>query len=554
MRKELLFSFCWLFGIGAQALPAWSNPGDSVVVVYNQQMAESKKLAEYYAQVRHVPAEQVIGLNLPVTETISRKDYQQELQEPLLKTLESKKLFVFTATTNTGSGEDHPPTLFRLTDARIRYAVLCYGVPVRILKDTNLVEKGENKVRPELRRNEAAVDSELALLPLSKSGYALFGAQNNPFYGATNTAMMNPTNGVLMVARLDGPSPTIARGLVDKAIQAEKDGLWGRAYFDARGLTNGTYKLGDEWIRGSAAICRRLGFETVLDDKPETFSAAFPMSQIAFYAGWYDANVSGPFIRPKVEFMPGAFAYHLHSFSAHSIRTPSQYWVGPLLEKGATATMGCVDEPYLEGTPNLYFFFVRLLQRFTFGEAAYASQVILSWQTTFVGDPLYCPFATPAQERHAELLRRHCKLIEWSYLRAIDSNEAMGTPVPELIHYLENLDETKRSAVLEEKLGTMYHGQGKAAKAIEAFTAALKLDPTPQQQIRLMLDLSQWLTAAKKEDEACALLQQFTHKFTDYPDLATIKERIQTLGRTLNKPAGSLNRSTADTQASPATR
>ena len=45
------------------------------------------------------------------------------------------------------------------------------------------------------------------------------------------------------------------------------------------------------------------------------------MSQIAIYCGWYDENVSGPFTLPKVEFMPGAFAYHLHSFSAATLRS-----------------------------------------------------------------------------------------------------------------------------------------------------------------------------------------------------------------------------------------
>src|SRR5207247_11155568 len=66
-----------------------------------------------------------------------------------------------------------------------------------------------------------------------------------PIYAAS----LHPTNGILMVTRLDGPTAAIARGLVDKAIQAETDGLWGRAYFDVRGLTNGSYKLGDDWIR-----------------------------------------------------------------------------------------------------------------------------------------------------------------------------------------------------------------------------------------------------------------------------------------------------------------
>ena len=50
------------------------------------------------------------------------------------------------------------------------------------------------------------------------------------------------------------------------------------------------------------------------------------MSQIAIYAGWYDGDVSGPFTLPKVEFMPGAFAYHLHSFSADTLRSETSHW------------------------------------------------------------------------------------------------------------------------------------------------------------------------------------------------------------------------------------
>ena len=143
------------------------------------------------------------------------------------------------------------------------------------------------------------------------------------------------------------------------------------------------------------------------------------MSQIAIYAGWYDGNVSGPFALPKVEFMPGAFAYHLHSFSASTMRCEERNWCGPLLAKGATCTMGCVYEPYLSGTPNIAAFLARWMANgFTFGEAAWAAQPVLSWQTTVIGDPLYRPFGKPLQLLHAELTRRHSPLIEWSYLRS----------------------------------------------------------------------------------------------------------------------------------------
>jgi uncharacterized protein (TIGR03790 family) len=136
--------------------------------------------------------------------------------------------------------------------------------------------------------------------------------------------------------------------------------------------------MGDEWIGAAAEASQRYGFETVVDNHPETFSTAFPMSQIGLYAGWYDGTVSGPFTRPKVEFMPGAFAYHLHSFSAQTLRSSTKAWCGPLLAAGATATMGCIDEPYLECTPNIGLFFAQWLSGFSFGEAAYGCQQALS--------------------------------------------------------------------------------------------------------------------------------------------------------------------------------
>ncbi len=63
-----------------------------------------------------------------------------------------------------------------------------------------------------LRRNQAAVDSELAWLPLSQMQFPLTGAFPNWLYGATNTASFNPTNGLLIIARLDGPTAEIANG------------------------------------------------------------------------------------------------------------------------------------------------------------------------------------------------------------------------------------------------------------------------------------------------------------------------------------------------------
>ncbi len=469
---------------------------------------------------------------------MSRAEFRNALQKPLAKTLADKKLWkigpaIVHATTNQPGRVDWKPV-----ESKIRYAVLCYGVPLRIEKDPTFHEEGLEKLRPEMRRDEAAVDSELTLLPMIEQKLPLAGPLRNPVYTTTNTALLHPTNGVLLVARLDGPTPAIARGLVDKALQAEADGLWGRAYFDLRNITDPGYKLGDEWIRGASEICRHLGFETVVDENPGTFPAGFPMSQIAIYIGWYDGNVSGPFAQPTVEFMPGAFAYHLHSYSAATLRSTSQYWVGPLLAKGATITMGCVDEPYLSGTPDVAVFTGRLIVLgFTFGEAACASQPVLSWQTTVVGDPLYRPFGKNPDRLTQELELRRSKLIEWSYLRVVDINQALGKPTAELVALLEQVETTKHSAVLSEKLGDLYAAQGKPSSTVYMYRQALQLDPSPQQRIRLLLTLAEKLPALDREQEAYEDYQKLLQEFPNYPDKLSIYRKLLPLAQKLDKKA-----------------
>lgn len=469
--KSLLCAFlCAVFAAAA------AEPGDSVVVVYNSRLPDSRRVAEHYAAARNVPANQVLGLPLPEQETMSRAEYRDQLQSPLLNFLTTNQFWIY----NGG---------YAPVEASVRYLVLCYGVPLRIAEDGSLIEKAAAKMVPELRRNGAAVDSELCTLPDTDPSLPRTGVLNNPAYGASLEAMLDPTNRIVMVARLDGPSVEIANHLVDKALDAETNGLWGRAYFDLRGLTNGNYKLGDEWIGAAANMSRSYGFDVVVDDQPETFPANFPMSQIALYAGWYDTSVSGPFTAPHVEFMPGAFAYHLYSYSAHSLRTRTNYWCGPLLADGATVTMGSIDEPFLEGTPNIQLFFARwLFNHFTFGEAAYSCQRAVSWQTTVIGDPLYRPFGWDPRLLHEALRRRHSKMIDWSHVRVVNLSVARGAKPSELIQYLKDPSVPQESAVLAEKLGDVYKLAGEPKLAREAYRHALTLDPTPLQRRRLEME------------------------------------------------------------------
>ena len=512
---KFLVILCALLGL------AWSSAaadsGENVLVIFNTEMKGSKDVADHYARARSVPKENLIGLQLPFTETITREDFQSMLVRPLLKETEKRKLLNFKLQPVQTTNGKPAGLKWTLRDSKIRYLVLCYGVPSRIVKLITLKEDNMEKLPVELRRNEASVDSDLALLPLHDHKLPLTGPIDNKLYATTNAASFHSTNGILMITRLDGPSVEIIKGTIDKALEAEKNGLWGRTYFDLRGVTN-SYKVGDDWLRGAGNAARAYGFDTIADMGPDLFPATFPMSQIAFYSGWYKDRIAGPLAAEKVEFMPGAFAYHLHSFNAHSIRTPSNYWVGPLLAKGATITMGSVDEPYLSGTPDIHIFYRNfILFGFSFGEAYTSAQTALSWQNVGIGDPLYRPFAKSSKQRHEELAKSKNPLLEWSHNSVVNLNLTKGYPVADVLKYLEEEPLTKTSAVLQEKLAEVYLRQTNSAKAVEAFQAALKLKPTPQQELRLVLEMVDILVAQKKEAEAYPIVEKYVSANRDYP-------------------------------------
>lgn len=511
--------------------------GEEVVVVYNSRVPESKDVAEHYAAMRHVPAKQVFGFALTTNEIITRADFTDFLQKPLAADLEAAKLWKFGEVEVPGSGVKLPHTENRVVSSKIRYAVLCYGVPLKIAHNS-LLDELASKVKGIEARDEAAVDSELAWLPLIKMNVPLGGPLPNPLYGCTNQEALSPTNGILLVTRLDGPTLEIANRLVDKAVAAETNGLFGRAYFDTRAEpTNSSYYQGDAWMLAGAELCRELGYEVDVDTNASTFPASYPMSQIAIYAGWYDGDVSGPFTLPTVEFMPGAFAYHLHSFSAETLRSSGTHWCGPLLAKGVTCTMGCVYEPYLPFTPNIPFFIRTLASDYTFGEAAWAAQPVLSWQTAVIGDPLYQPFKISPVELHARLARTHDPLIEWSFLRLIDRDRARGARDPQLAKLLEGLPATATSAVLTEKLAELYDAAGKPESAIDTWEQALKLAPSPQQRIRIRRTLELKLLAAGRKADAIADDQQLLAESPQYPGRPQVEAELKSLEQ--DEPSGS---------------
>ena len=168
--------------------------------------------------------------------------------------------------------------------------------------------------------------------------------------------------------------------MIDDCLYAEKNRLAGLAVIDSRGLTDvkDGYTSGDIWLRSARESLVRDGWDVKFDDKPDVLPATDPCNQVALYLGWYHDGAIGPWVTPPNRFVPGAIAYHLHSFSAATVRNETSGWVGPLIAHGADATMGMVYEPFLALTPHEDIFTRRLLQGAYFTKAAYASERGLS--------------------------------------------------------------------------------------------------------------------------------------------------------------------------------
>ncbi len=120
--------------------------GEEVVVIYNSRVPESKTVAEHYAKVRQVPEKQIYGLALSTNEEISRAEFHDTLQVPLAKKLEADGLWKFGHVTMPATnGQPERRDVTKIIASKIRYAVLCYGVPLKISTDPAICRRSSPK-------------------------------------------------------------------------------------------------------------------------------------------------------------------------------------------------------------------------------------------------------------------------------------------------------------------------------------------------------------------------------------------------------------------------
>lgn len=236
---------------------------------------------------------------------------------------------------------------------------------------------------------DAGLDSELSLLWWDRDLYPVAWRRENPLF--QDNAASPDQLPILMVSRLDAPTAELAKGLVDKALAAEQAGLTGTVYYDARGLQpNGvtdTYGLYDHSLREAAALVKeKSAYKVVLDVSEPTMTA---VPDVALYVGWYKLRA----YEDVFSFNPGAVGYHMASAESLTVHDRSERgWCKNALEHGITATLGSVDEPYLDAFPEPARFTAMLLSgKYALVEAYYLTSRYISWRMVLFGDPLYNP-------------------------------------------------------------------------------------------------------------------------------------------------------------------
>lgn len=472
----LRFVCCLLWGIicSLSCFPVGALEPDQVVVLCNESSLLSQEAAATYLRERGIPPSQLVSLRgIPAGMDMTRTDFERIIVQPLLYQA-SVRGWKFAS----GVPQQGTKSIYAL--------VVMPDFPLRVRAEKG--EKGGAR-----GTTGASLDSELALLGVR---YPKEGPLGNPYFKKTGPIEQAKLP-VTIVCRIDGPDRAAILRMIQDPVEVERYGLTGWTVVDQ----GGPYPQGDAWF---AAIARRAtdAYQPLFHDtSPQTLPQDFPlMDNTAFYFGWYTQNPNGPFGAASAgafRFAPGAVAYHLHSFSAVTIKD-TKCWVGALLNRGADVTAGNVAEPFLDGTIEPSVFYDRLLKGYTVGEAAMMALPCLSWQWVVLGDPLYRPRAN--RDR-----RETNPYALWEDL----CRQAQGSPL-RLQKLIPQRTAKAHEAVMAEMYGSLCQSLKNPEFAARFFDYASEQYPRLKDKLRCWFRQAAALEAAGMKDQARRIREQCT--------------------------------------------
>ncbi len=240
------------------------------------------------------------------------------------------------------------------------------------------------------KESSASIDSELSLLWSLPDGSPISSRIPNPLF-IGNAREDNQQYPMFLVSRLDGSTPDVVKQNILHAVLVEKKGFNDSKFLiDSRGISFDQRDELADWDRKLVTLAKmdfgnKIDIE--FDGNPQL---AGKMKNISLYVGWYQLrNYEDSYTFPK-----GAIGYHIASEEAVNIHDVNEKgWCKNLLDRGVVATIGAVEEPYLDSFPDpLYFFPLLATGKYNLIESYYLSTKYISWRQVLFGDPLYSPF------------------------------------------------------------------------------------------------------------------------------------------------------------------
>jgi uncharacterized protein (TIGR03790 family) len=521
-RCRFLVSFVVLFVIAFKTR-AEQPFAASTVVVYNKTAPDGPELARFYAQKRSIASDHILGLTCSLAEEITRDEYDATIANRLREIFKAKHWWTMRET------DDHQEAVMATS---IRFVALIKGMPLKIRAALEPYPGDKRGGGPIDDRNEASVDSELATL-----GYfspQISGAKPNTYFKSFQSIDQWEDPALLLVCRLDAPSTATVKQMIVDSIAAEKNGLWGRAYVDSAHGPSAGYEIGDEWLAEIPPALHKVGIPVVYHGPvPGIFPEGYPMTDCALYYGWYYPNVAGSFTNPDFHFVPGAIAMHIHSFSAGTLRDRNANWVGPLLSRGAAASVGNVYEPYLQLTTRPDILNDRLLHGFTFAESAYSATEALSWMGVMVGDPLYRPYANWIQ-----IDRDSVKASNWKSYHDFAAHNFNS--MAQYRTLARQAASRAHNCPMIEDLGLMEAAEGNFAVATSYFGQARSCYANRDDLLRVIIEEADVWNKLKKPKRGLDLLRTALRIAGDAPAAPLLKQIEQNLHGVSTSPAPSV--------------
>lgn len=356
---------------------AETNPlASRVMVVYSSAAPESRQVADYYMQRRVIPAANLCRIDPPSGKTddpttrVAWDQFNSVIKNPIRKCLE------------------------RIGRDKILYIVFTFKTPYKISGTPSGFGFSIDQYVSDIWDESGTGFGSRTLNPYYAEAASKAG-RYQPFISLANYRRLPGAKHIYSVWRLDAANIQLAKGLVDKAIQAEREGISGQACIDRRydqdinQLPDTSYQAGDWDLERAAQMLRKAGIPVLEDQHSEEFGTApapLRCDNAIFYAGWYKLNHYNDAFSWKV----GAIAFHIDSESAADPRGgPS--WSVNAVTRGLTVTNGALGEPYLEGQVHADGLVFDLLQGANVGDAFFRNVAWLKWMLISIGDPLYKP-------------------------------------------------------------------------------------------------------------------------------------------------------------------